>query len=134
MKLTQVRYFSHASIILICCCIPIAFAASAAAAPFSFPDWVELSPNDPPPARSALAMTYDPISGKIIAFGGFGGTGYLNDTWSFDGTSWLWDQVGATWIQLSTAHSLSAGTATTKIYTLSLHRALPISHAQPELV
>jgi hypothetical protein len=33
-------------------------------------------------------MTYDPVSGKIIAFGGLDGTGYLNDTWSFDGTSW----------------------------------------------
>ena len=88
MRLTQVRYFSHASIILICCCISIAFAASAAAALFSFPDWVELSPNASPPARSSLAMTYDPVSGKTIAFGGFDGTGYLNDTWSFDGTSW----------------------------------------------
>jgi hypothetical protein len=88
MKLTQVRYFSHASIILICCCISIAFAASAAAALFSVPDWVELSPNNPPPARSYLAMTYDPVSGKTIAFGGLDGTGYLNDTWSFDGTSW----------------------------------------------
>src|SRR6266508_7007684 len=89
MKLTQVRYFSHASIILICWCISIAFTASAVAAPFSFPDWVELSPNNPPPARSYLALTYDPVSGKIIAFGGFDGTGYLNDTWSFDGTSWM---------------------------------------------
>src|SRR5580765_2995733 len=88
MKLTRVRYFSHASIILICCCISIEFAASATAAQFSLPDWIELSPNDPPPARSYLAMTYDPVSGKIIAFGGFDGTGYLNDTWSFDGTSW----------------------------------------------
>jgi len=40
MKLTQVRYFSHASIILICHCISIAFAASAAAALFGFPDWL----------------------------------------------------------------------------------------------
>ena len=88
MKLTQFRYFSYASIILICCCISIAFAASATAADFSVPDWIELSPNDPPPARSYLAMTYDPVSGKIIAFGGIDGTGYLNDTWSFDGTSW----------------------------------------------
>ena len=88
MKLTQVRYFSHTSIIFICCCISIAFAASAAATPFSFPDWVELSPNASPPARSYLAMTYDPVSGKTIAFGGFDGTGYLNDTWSFDGTTW----------------------------------------------
>src|SRR5258705_8877448 len=88
MKLTQVRFFSHASTILICCCISIAFAASAAAAQFGFPDWVELSPNNPPPARSYLAMTYDPVSGKIIAFGGSDATGYLNDTWSFDGTTW----------------------------------------------
>ena len=88
MKFTQVRYFSHASIIFICCCISIAFAASAAATPFSFPDWIALSPNNSPPARSYLAMTYDPVSGKTIAFGGFDGTGYLNDTWSFDGTTW----------------------------------------------
>src|SRR6266513_2902850 len=88
MKLTQVRYFSHASVILICCCISIAFAARSAAAPFSFTNWVELSPHTPPPTRSALAMTDDPISGKIISFGGFGGTGNLNYTWSFDGTNW----------------------------------------------
>ena len=88
MKLTRVRNFSHASIIFICCCISFAFAASAAAAQFGFPDWIELSPNDSPPARSYLAMTYDPVSGKVIAFGGSDVTGYLNDTWSFDGTSW----------------------------------------------
>src|SRR4029077_7240580 len=88
MKLTLVRHFSSASIILICCCISIAFAASAAAASLGLSDWIELSPNNPPPARSYLAMAYDPVSGKIIAFGGFDGTGYLNDTWSFDGTSW----------------------------------------------
>ena len=81
MKLSQVRYMSHASVILICCCSSIAFAVSP-------PDWIELSPSGPPPARSYLAMTYDPVSGKVIAFGGFDGTGYLNDTWSFDGTSW----------------------------------------------
>jgi hypothetical protein len=33
-------------------------------------------------------MTYDPVSGKIIAFGGTDGTSYFDDTWSFDGTSW----------------------------------------------
>ena len=32
-------------------------------------------------------MTYDKASGKILLFGGFGATGYLNDTWTFDGTS-----------------------------------------------
>src|SRR6266513_3056177 len=88
MKHTRVRYSSHASTILICCCISIAFAASAAAAQFGFPDWIELSPTNSPPARSYLAMTYDPASGKVIMFGGDNGTTYLNDTWGFDGTTW----------------------------------------------
>jgi Galactose oxidase, central domain len=33
-------------------------------------------------------MTYDPASGKIIMFGGVDNTGYLNDTWTFDGATW----------------------------------------------
>ena len=88
MKLARLRHSSPALIILICCCISVGFAAIGAAPPFGLPDWIELSPNNSPPARSYLAMTYDPISGKVIAFGGFDGTNYLNDTWSFDGTSW----------------------------------------------
>jgi hypothetical protein len=43
--------------------------------------------NSPPP-RSYLAMTYDPASRRVIAFGGFDGTTYLNDTWTFNGISW----------------------------------------------
>ena len=62
MKLTRVRCVSHASTILICCCISIAFAASALAAQLSSADWIQLSPNNPPPARSYVAMTYDPVS------------------------------------------------------------------------
>ena len=33
-------------------------------------------------------MTYDPVSEKIIMFGGWDGRRYLNDTWAFDGTTW----------------------------------------------
>jgi Galactose oxidase, central domain len=107
MKLTQVRDSLAASIILVSCCISIAFAASAAAAPSSFPDWARLPPHDPPPARSYLAMTYDPVSGKIVAFGGFDGTGYLNDTLSFDGTNW---------VQLTTQSAPSARAAAQMTY------------------
>jgi galactose oxidase-like protein len=89
MKSTQVRYLLYAPIISICCCISIAFSVGAAAAQLGSLDWVQLSPTNSPPARSYLAMTYDPVSGKIIAFGGFDGTGYLNETWSFDGTTWI---------------------------------------------
>jgi Galactose oxidase, central domain len=86
MKLTQIRSSSHAFVILICCCIPIVFSATAARTRSL--EWVQLASANSPPARSYLAMTYDPVSGKVIAFGGFDGTGYLNDTWTFDGKSW----------------------------------------------
>src|SRR6266487_5517423 len=33
-------------------------------------------------------MTYDPTGAKVVMFGGFDRTGYLNDTWTFDGITW----------------------------------------------
>jgi Galactose oxidase, central domain len=50
--------------------------------------WTQLTPAVKPAARSYLAMTYDQVSQKVILFGGFDGRGYLNDTWTFDGTTW----------------------------------------------
>jgi hypothetical protein len=38
-----------------------------------------------PQARSGAAMAYDPAIGKLVLFGGLGP---LNDTWTWDGTSW----------------------------------------------
>ncbi len=88
MKFSRVRYFSRVFVILLCCCGTVVFGStSTTAAPDSF-GWVQLSPPNSPPARSYLAMTYDAASGKIIVFGGFDGTGYLNDTWTFDGIRW----------------------------------------------
>ena len=72
----------------ICCGMALLAASNAVAATRSSKTWVHLSPNISPPARSYLAMTYDAASGKVVMFGGFDGTGYLNDTWTFDGTSW----------------------------------------------
>ena len=51
-------------------------------------NWKKLSPASSPPARSLCAMTYDPVSKKVIVFGGLGATSNLNDTWAFDGTTW----------------------------------------------
>jgi N-acetylneuraminic acid mutarotase len=84
MKLNRVGYFFSGVAIFIWFCICTAFVVRAEAAP----DWVELSPTNSPPARSYLAMTYDPVSGKILMFGGYDGTKYLNDTWEFDGATW----------------------------------------------
>ncbi len=50
-------------------------------------NWTKLSPATSPSARLGPAMAYDPVSKKIVLFGGFG-TAYLNDTWTFDGTTW----------------------------------------------
>ena len=51
--------------------------------------WTQLSfPSNLPPARSYPAMTYDPVSRKVVLFGGSGSSGNLNDTWTFDGAAW----------------------------------------------
>ena len=50
-------------------------------------NWAKLSPPTSPTARFGHAMTYDPISKKIVLFGGVG-KAQLNDTWTFDGKTW----------------------------------------------
>lgn len=50
-------------------------------------NWSQLHPSASPPARGYPAMAYDPVSQKIVLFGGYNGS-YLNDTWTFDGTTW----------------------------------------------
>src|ERR1044071_6870281 len=100
MNSTRLRTFSRSLLTVTCCYSSMIFALRASAVPDRLSaaitparapllGWIQLSPTNSPPARSYLAMTYDPVSGKIIAFGGFDGAGYLNDTWSFDGTSWV---------------------------------------------
>lgn len=51
-------------------------------------DWKLLAPATFPAPRGYLAMTYDGASHNVIVFGGFDGSGYLNDTWLFDGKKW----------------------------------------------
>ncbi len=63
--------------------------------------WTQLSPASSPSARYAASMAA--YGGKIILFGGFGGTDQ-GDTWSWDGT---------TWTQLSPAISPPARSAAT---------------------
>lgn len=51
-------------------------------------NWKQLSPAVSPPARFYPAMAYDPVSQKVVLFGGGGDNGNFNDTWTFDGTTW----------------------------------------------
>jgi hypothetical protein len=87
MVLRQSSHFFRIFITCACGCITLLVAFTTALAGPT-PTWTQLSPATSPPARSYLAMTYDPVSGKIIMFGGFDGRRYLNDTWAFDGTTW----------------------------------------------
>jgi hypothetical protein len=50
--------------------------------------WKMLLPATSPAARSYAAMAYDPVSKKVVLFGGMGASANLNDTWAFDGTTW----------------------------------------------
>ena len=58
--------------------------------------WVELSPSGTiPPARNAHAMTYDPITQRMIVFGGTSSILVFNRLWAFD-------PVGDSWVKLET--------------------------------
>ncbi len=41
-----------------------------------------------PSARLGCEMFYDPVSQKTVMFGGWDGSQYLNDTWTFNGKKW----------------------------------------------
>src|SRR5207302_2329676 len=67
---------------------PALVAVSAIGADVPSIAWMKLTPATSPTPRSFMAMTYDGGSHKVVMFGGSGSTGYLNDTWTFDGTTW----------------------------------------------
>jgi Galactose oxidase, central domain len=51
--------------------------------------WTKLAPTQALPARAAFASAYDPVSGKIVVFGGSNATGQQSaETWTFDGATW----------------------------------------------
>jgi hypothetical protein len=50
--------------------------------------WLRIILPESPSPRADAAMAYDPISKKIVLFGGFDATSQLNDTWIWDGAQW----------------------------------------------
>lgn len=50
--------------------------------------WTLLDPPEAPSARGGAALAWDPVSARLILFGGLGGTDHLDDTWAWDGTTW----------------------------------------------
>jgi len=53
-------------------------------------EWTELHPAHMPPARLGGSMAYDPSLGKLLLFGGVGGSGttFMSDLWEWDGVDW----------------------------------------------
>jgi hypothetical protein len=60
-------------------------------------NWQQQNPTTIPPARSqAEFMTYDPVAGQVLMFGGSGPTYYEdNTTWVWNGTNWSARPVAA---------------------------------------
>lgn len=54
-------------------------------------DWADRTSAPPPTARSNPALVYDGVRHRVILFGGIeAGTNlYLQDTWEWDGTTWV---------------------------------------------
>jgi hypothetical protein len=51
--------------------------------------WSQLSPAASPSPRQGQAMAWDSAAGNVVLFGGTNNDGtYLNDTWTWDGTTW----------------------------------------------
>jgi List-Bact-rpt repeat protein/fibronectin type III domain protein/NHL repeat-containing protein/galactose oxidase-like protein len=52
------------------------------------PNWVQESPATVPTARDSAAMAYDATHGQVVLFGGSSNSGFLNDTWVWNGATW----------------------------------------------
>ena len=52
--------------------------------------WTKQQPTATPSPRTGAAMVYDPATSQLLLFGGssHSGTGYLGDTWTWNGTTW----------------------------------------------
>ncbi|MEI6309141.1 MAG: kelch repeat-containing protein [bacterium] len=57
---------------------------------FATNTWTNLNAISSPQVRIDSAMAYDGNSGKAILFGGWGNSGWLNDTWAFHYSSNTW--------------------------------------------
>ncbi|MCX5976255.1 MAG: hypothetical protein NTV33_05375 [Coprothermobacterota bacterium] len=55
--------------------------------------WTRLDPINPPPARTYAALSYDAQSDKVLLFGGYTGQISLDDTWLYDVSTNVWEQI-----------------------------------------
>ena len=70
-----------AAIIVLSMLVITNLSLAANAATYS---WTKLNTAQSLPARAGFAAAYDPISKKVVVFGGYNATSQLNETWTFD--------------------------------------------------
>jgi hypothetical protein len=58
--------------------------------------WDRISPSVAPSPRSDAAVGFDSSDDRLVLFGGFSGTEYLGDAWSFSPTTANWQPLPAT--------------------------------------
>jgi hypothetical protein len=58
---------------------------------FDGTNWIRVTPANSPSGRANIDQTlvYDSDRRRVILFGGLGSQDYLNDTWEYNGTTWL---------------------------------------------
>jgi hypothetical protein len=56
-------------------------------------NWTQVAIGTSPAARAYVAMSYDPLRGRDVMFGGHGTTATLTDTWEWNGTTQTWTQA-----------------------------------------
>ncbi|MFG0320573.1 MAG: protein kinase [Planctomycetota bacterium JB042] len=60
--------------------------------------WTRREPRHAPPVRTGHALTFDPVRGRAVLFGGnaspHGTIAYHSDTWEWDGEDWLEIETG----------------------------------------
>ncbi len=56
--------------------------------------WAQVTPaGETPPARAGHRLAYDPSSATVVLFGGWNGTAYYNDTWTFNVATSTWTNL-----------------------------------------
>ncbi len=71
---------SPSALRFLCVLTIVASLAAAALGQVPASAWVQLTPTHNPQRRGACAMAYDPVSQKIVMFGGYGRVNYYADT------------------------------------------------------
>ncbi|HEV7680261.1 MAG TPA: kelch repeat-containing protein [Candidatus Dormibacteraeota bacterium] len=52
------------------------------------PNWIQVQPSAMPSGRYGEGMAYDEQRQQVVLFGGYDGTTFYNDTWTWNGTTW----------------------------------------------